>query len=427
MEKNMSLDKLKQHAIDAVDSLAPELIAVSQAIHAKPELAFEEFFAAETLCAALEKHDLPVQKNSFGLETAFVCEFGDGKDKDTPTIGVISEYDALPAIGHACGHNIIAAAGLGTALALSKILPQHQGALNGTIRYLGTPGEEGGGGKEYMAQEKAFDGLCAAMMVHPAGADLITMPSLAMTEVKVTYHGRNAHAAGTPHEGINALDALVTAYQSLAQLRQHIRPTEKIHGIFTEAGDAPNIVPHRASGVFYVRAADGLALADIKNRVHACLEAGALSSGCTADIEWAKVDYLEIKNNWDIAHAYRENAEALGRQFYPIENLAASGSTDMGNVSHRVPSIHPMIACAPPEVTIHHPDFTRHAASPAGDKAVLDGAKAMAMTALDVLMNDPLRQRAQNAFTETAESSAQSVANAWRADGNATLGGCGCA
>ncbi|MGC6511191.1 MAG: M20 family metallopeptidase [Parvibaculales bacterium] len=414
----MGLQRLKQQVSAQIDALAPELVRISHAIHAKPELAFEEFFAHETLTQAVEDHGLDVTRQACGLDTAFVSAFGSG----TTEIGIISEYDALPAIGHACGHNIIAAAGLGAALGLAKL-----GAdLPGKVRYLGTPGEEGGGGKEYMAQENAFDGLDAAMMVHPAGADLITMPSLAMTEVKVTYHGRNAHAAVMPHDGINALDALVTAYQSLAQLRQHIRPTEKIHGIFTEAGDAPNIVPHRASGVFYVRAADGVALGDIKSRVQNCLEAGALASGCRAEIVWAKVDYLEIKDNWDIAQAYRDNAEKLGRTFFPLDNLSASGSTDMGNVSHRVPSIHPMIACAPPEINIHHPDFTRHAASAAGDQAVLDGAKAMAMTALDVMLDEELREKSKAAFRQTETSSRKAVSGAWHADGNPELGGCGC-
>lgn len=414
----MNTETLKKKTCAAIDALSDELVTISHAIHAKPELAFEEFFAAETLTDALNAHDLPVTRKAHGLDTAYVSEFGKGET----TIGIISEYDALPGIGHACGHNIIAAAGLGATLALAKLSAD----VPAKIRYLGTPAEERGGGKEYMAQDGAFDGLDVAMMVHPAGADLITMPSLAMTEVQVVYHGRNAHAAGAPHEGLNALDALVSAYQSMAQLRQHIRPSERVHGIFTEAGEAPNIVPHRAAGLFYVRAADGVALAQMKKRVHACLKAGALATGCKADISWARVDYLEIKTAWEVARSYRENAESLGRAFFPIENLSAAGSTDMGNVSHRVPSIHPMIACAPPEITIHNPEFTRYAGSKTGDKAVIDGAKAMAMTAIDFATNKTLRAKTKADFQITSNASQISLESAWRADGRVEIGGCGC-
>ena len=233
----MQVQELKQIVIKVIDDMATDLIKVSRDIHARPELAFEEFYAADRLCTMVEDNGLDITRNAFGLETAFVSSFGTQDEHDCE-VAIISEYDALPGIGHACGHNIIAAAGLGATLALSKL----NGKLPGRVRYLGTPAEEKGGGKEYMAQKGAFDGLDAAMMVHPAGVNLLTMPSLAMTEVNVIYHGKNAHAAGSPHEGINALDALVSAYQSLAQLRQHIKSSERIHGIFTDAGQAPNIV-----------------------------------------------------------------------------------------------------------------------------------------------------------------------------------------
>ena len=419
----MQVHELKQNVIDTIDSMASDLIKVSQDIHARPELAFEEFFAADRLCTMVEDNGLKVTRNAYGLETAFVSSFGDPNKHDCE-VAIISEYDALPGIGHACGHNIIAAAGLGATLALSKL----NSKLPGRVRYLGTPAEEKGGGKEYMAQKGAFDGLDAAMMVHPAGVNLLTMPSLAMTEVNVIYHGKNAHAAGSPHEGINSLDALVSAYQSLAQLRQHIKSSERIHGIFTDAGQAPNIVPDRAAGTFYVRASDGTELADLKKRVENCLQAGALATGCTAEINWAKVDYLEIKNSWDMAEAYRQNAKALGREFFPIDMIPtnAAGSTDMGNVSHRVPSIHPMIACAPPEVVIHNPEFAHYAGSESGDLAVLDGAKSMAMTALDFMTDAELRQKTKDSFAETGDASKKSVESAWRENGIAHLGGCGC-
>ena len=411
---------LKRQACDAIDSMSDELISISHEIHANPELAFHEHKAAALLSDRVEKEGLSVTREAYGLETAYATEFGD----KGPTIGILSEYDALPGIGHSCGHNIIATTGLGASLALAKL----NGALPGRVRYLGTPAEEQGGGKELMAQEGAFDGLDAAMMVHPAGVDLATMPCICVSEVEVIYTGKSAHASAMPHAGLNALDALVTAYQSIAQLRQHIKPTERIHGIINEGGVAPNIVPDRASGVFYVRAAEAISLAALKARVQACFEAGALATGCTADIRWAKADYLDMKTSWPIAEAYEANARALGRDFFPLDKMpsGSAGSTDMGNVSHRVPSIHPMIASAPPSVVIHNPEFARWAGSEMGDKACIDGAKSLAMTAIDFMTDSAMQEAAKAGFAETAENSARSVGAAFNAEGSIALGGCGC-
>ena len=416
----MNLESLKSEVCRYIDDNAAMLVQTSHEIHATPELAFQEKEAARLLTSRVEHSGLSVNRSAYGLSTAFETEFGD----DGPNVAILSEYDALPGIGHACGHNIIAVMGLGASLALASL----GGQLGGRIRYLGTPAEEKGGGKELMAQEGAFDGIDAAMMVHPAGIDLSTMPSICVSEVRVTYHGRSAHASAMPHAGVNALDALVTAYQTLAQLRQHIRPTERIHGIFTETGQAPNIVPDKASGVFYVRAANAKDLAPLKARVQNCFEAGALSSGCELDISWAKADYLDMNTNWPLAAAYQNNAESLGREFYPIDKMPAgsAGSTDMGNVSHRVPSIHPMITCAPRNVVIHNPEFTRWAASDLGDKACLDGAKAMAMTALDFFADESLRQSAADAFVSNEEVSRTAVEAAYNPNGETDIGGCGC-
>lgn len=416
----MDREALKKQACATVDAMSDALISASHAIHAKPELAFQEHFAHELLTDRVEEAGLPVERGACGLDTAFVSTFGDKGVE----VGILSEYDALPGIGHACGHNIIATTGLGASLALAKL----GAALPGRVRYLGTPAEEAGGGKEIMAQAGAFDGLDTAMMVHPAGINLVTMPSVAMNEVRVTFTGKAAHASAMPFAGINALDALVSAYQSIAQLRQHIRQNERIHGIFNEAGLAPNIVPDRAVGTFYVRAADGIALAELKTRVKNCFEAGALAAGCDVEIQWALGDYLEIKDCWPLAERYKANAESLGRSFFPLEKIptTGAGSTDMGNVSHRMPSIHPMIACAPPHVVIHNPEFAKYAGSETGDAAVLDGAKALAMTAIDVMTDDQLLKDARDQFNETADLSAQAVAQAWHGDGDAALGGCGC-
>jgi metal-dependent amidase/aminoacylase/carboxypeptidase family protein len=234
-------------------------------------------------------------------------------------------------------------------------------------------------------------------MIHPAGVNLTTMPCICVAEVSVTYHGRAAHASAMPHNGIKALDAILLAYQAIGNLRQHIRDDERIHGIVVEGGQAPNIVPDRTRGDFYVRAANEKALARLKPRVQACFEAGATATGCEVEVRWADVDYLDLNTNGPLAGRFQEHAEQLGRVFENHEGLGA-GSTDMGNISYRVPSIHPMLAAAPPNVVIHHPDFARYAASELGDQAALDGAKALALTALDFLVDDELRRASERAF-----------------------------
>ncbi len=388
----MSTDELKRAVCEAVDARSPELIRVSREIHARPELAFEEVEAAALLCETAGAAGLEVERGAYGLKTAFASDFG----ADGPKVALLAEYDALPGIGHACGHNLIATAALGAALALHELGER----LPGRVRLLGTPAEERGGGKELMARAGAFDGIDAALMVHPAGVNLATMPCIAISEITVTYHGEAAHASAMPERGVNALDALVIAYQAIAALRQHIRPTERLHGIITEGGQAANIVPARAKGFFYVRAADQEALEALKPRVMGCFQAGTQATGAKLEAQWGEIDYLDLNTCWPLARAYQKNAEQLGREFFPYEKLPAGiqGSTDMGNVSHRVPAIHPMIAAAPAHVTIHNPEFARWAGSETGDEAAIDGAKALAMTALDFFLDTDLRAESERAF-----------------------------
>ena len=418
----MNVEALKRDACAAIDAMRPRLIEVSHFIHANPELAFREEQAAARLVAEVRADDLPVESGAFGIGTAYASEFG---RTGGATVGILSEYDALPGIGHACGHNVIATIGLGAVLGLGKLGAQ----LPGLVRYLGTPAEEAGGGKEYMAQKGAFDGLDAAMMVHSAGYDVETMTCIAIATVDVVYHGVPAHASAMAHRGINALDALVIAYQSIAALRQHIRQTERLHGIITDGGQAANIVPMRAAGQWFVRAANARDLARLKKRVEGCFQAGAFATGATAEISWAAVDYLDMKTSWPIAGAYRRNAESLGRVFLEPGDLPSSsaGSTDMGNVSHRVPSIHPMIAVGPADVVIHHPDFAAHAVSAKGDQAAIDGAKALAMTAIDIFCDDALRAEARSRFDSNAADSRDALAAAFNPNGRMeAIGGCGC-
>jgi len=384
---------LKREVAAHVDALRDELLALSHEIHANPELAFREHRAASRLGEALHGHGLEVKAGAYGLETAFETRFAaDGG----PCVALLAEYDALPGMGHACGHNLIATAALGAGLALRRLGDR----VPGRVRLLGTPAEEQGGGKELMAREGAFEGVDAALMVHPAGVDLASMPSIAVADLEVRYQGTAAHASSMPDRGVNALDALVLGYQGVAALRQHIRPTERIHGIITDGGQAPNVVPERAAGRFYVRARNAEDLEALKQRVLGCFEAGARATGACLQTDWCGPDYLELRPSWPLAGAYQRNAERLGRRFFPFDKLPPSvaGSTDMGNVSQRVPSIHPMIAAAPPHCTIHHPDFARWAGSELGDRAALDGAKALAMTALDFLLDADLQEQVQAGF-----------------------------
>jgi amidohydrolase len=385
-------DALKRAVCAEVDRLSDELLRISRAIHAEPELAFEERAAARLLVDTLRTAGLEVESGAYGLETAFAAEVGSGP----ACVAVLAEYDALPEIGHACGHNLIATAGVGAGLALSALGER----LPGRVRILGTPAEERGCGKELMARQGALDGVDAAMMMHPSSVNLVTMPCVCLAELDVTYRGHAAHAAAMPERGVNALDALVIGYQAVAALRQHIRTTERIHGIITDGGQAPNVVPERASGRFYVRAANADALEALKGRVEGCFRAGAAATGADLQLVWGEADYLDIRFNAALAERFRRNAEGLGREFFPIEKLPASlqGSTDMGNVSHRVPSIHPMLAAAPLHCTIHNAEFEKWAGSEMGDAAALDGAKALAMTAIDFLTDPDLRERARSLF-----------------------------
>ena len=391
-----SAARLKQRALDHIDAHAHELLNVSRAIHAKPELAFAEFEACALLAATAGNAGLATRTNVGSLPTAFSARTGAGTG---PTIALLAEYDALPGMGHACGHNLIATSALGAALALHSLSSE----LDGGVLLLGTPAEERGGGKEIMARHGAFDGVDAALMIHPAGVNLATMPCICVAEVHVSYVGRAAHASAMPHKGLNALDALLLAYQAISNLRQHIRGSERIHGIITKGGDAPNIVPALTEGEFYVRAANARDLARLKPRVQACFEAGATATGCSVDVRWGTVDYLDLNTNWPLAECFQANAEQLGRQFIPMGKFGtnAAGSTDMGNVSYRLPAIHPLLAAAPADVVIHHPDFARWAGSEMGDQAALDGARALAMTTIDYLTSEPLRAASLKAFDLT--------------------------
>lgn len=390
----MDVIEAKQQVRAEIERLTPTLLEVSHEVHANPELNFEEHFAHEMLSGVLEDEGLSVERGAYDLSTAFDARVG----TSGPTVAVCCEYDALPGIGHACGHNIIAAAGLGAGLAAATVAE----ALGGRLAILGTPAEEGGGGKEFMIRRGAFDDVAAAMMVHPADHDLRSMHTIAIHTMDVEYEGQAAHAAAAPHKGRNALDAAVLGYTNVAALRQHIRPDERIHGVFTDAGDKPNIVPARAAAEWYVRSTTMDSLEPLKERVLACLEAGASATGCTMTHRWNDPPFYDMIDNTPLLDLYCANAGEIGRVVHAPDPMSVvSGSTDMGNVSYAVPAIHPMIKVAPAGCAIHTPDFATHARSEDGDRAVIDGALSMALTIVDLWADAETLGSVRGAFEET--------------------------
>jgi amidohydrolase len=382
------LSEAKARLAAEIDKRADLLVDVSHQIHANPELCFEERFAHDLLTGVLEGEGLAVARSARGVATAFEAAAGSAGAR----VAVVCEYDALPGIGHACGHNVIAAAGLGAGLAAAALAD----TLGGRVLVVGTPAEEGGGGKVPLIDGGTFADVEAALMVHPADADLAAMDVVALHQLHVSYTGEAAHAAAAPHMGRNALDAAVLGYVNVAALRQHIDPSERVHGIITDGGDRPNIVPHFARAEWIVRSSTVSRLEALEQRVLACLQAGTDAAGCEMQVEWIDPVYADMIDNAAIVERYQANALALGRTVRPPSRSArVVGSTDMGNVSYAVPSIHPMIQVAPPGVPIHTPAFAGFAAGPEGDRAVIDGAKALAFTVADLWLDAGLVERAR--------------------------------
>lgn len=390
----------KDEACATIDTERDRLVEMSHAIHERPELGFEEHFAAATLVAALERGGFAVESGAFGLETSFVGRAGDGPG---PHLVICCEYDALPGIGHGCGHNIIGTAGVGAGLALRE----YAESVGGRLTVLGTPAEElGRGGKIKLMERGAFDDADVALMIHPSVADVGWAPHIATTRFEVAMHGTAAHAAAAPWDGVNALDAIVLAYSGVAALRQHLRPGEKVHGIITNGGDAENIVPALAEAVFQVRAPNTDRLQPVLEKVMHCFDGAATQTGCSMH-HTPLGSYAEMLYNKPLADAYRTNGECLGRAFIDPEiiPLSVAGSTDMGNVSHAVPTLHAMIRIAELDVPGHSERFREASASPEGDAAVVDGAKALAMTAIDLWENDQLLEAATEQFRRQTASS----------------------
>jgi amidohydrolase len=377
----------KDGARERLAAAETELLTLSRMIHGKPELAFEEEHAAGWIADALDAGGFRVERGVCDLPTAFVARAGSGPLH----VAICAEYDALPDIGHACGHNVIAALAVGAGLAAARVADE----VGLTVSVFGTPAEESGGGKIILLERGAFDDVHAALMAHPAPVDVLEPPTLAFAEFEAHYHGKASHASAAPELGVNAGDALVVAQTAIGLLRQHIRPTDRVHGIVTRGGEAPNIVPAHTAARYYVRASTLDDLGDIRGKVLRCFEAGAIATGCTLRIDDSARPYADVQHDGALAALYQANAEALGRRFVrPRPEFSRfAASTDMGNVSHALPSIHPMIGLASLPAVNHQPEFAAHCITPLADQALMDGALALAWTAIDMAMDDAIAAR----------------------------------
>jgi amidohydrolase len=370
----------KAAAAECFQAAREDLIELSHRIHGHPELGFEEEQASVWLAESLDHAGFAVRRGVCDMPTAFVAKKGTGPLH----VAICAEYDCLPGIGHACGHNIIAAMAVGAALAAARVADE----VGLTISVVGTPAEEVGNasGKILLLERGAFEGIDAAMMVHPAPFDMLAAKIIAASMFDVHYTGKESHASAFPELGINAADALTVAQTALGLLRQHIRSTDRIHGIVTNGGDAPNVVPAHTSAKYIIRSQTLDELADLRPRVHRCFEAGALATGATVRIAGGDKPYAEMRHDPIMAALYRRNAEALGRVFPPLGEWETrpTGSTDMGNISLAIPSIHPMIGIESLPAVNHQPEFAAHCVTEAADKALADGALAMAWTTIDL-------------------------------------------
>ena len=370
----------------SVDEAAPLLLELSHALSADPELAYEEHRAAARCSALLREHGFAVEDGAHGLPTAFAARVG----SSGPHVVVCAEYDALPGVGHACGHNVIAAAAVGAGIALAPLV--ESAGLRVTV--LGTPAEEAGGGKVDLIRAGAFDGVDAALMVHPTPYDDHAPRALAIEEWRVVHHGRASHASAEPHLGLNALDGVVQGYTSIAMLRQHLRPLQQVHGVIVDGGSAANVVPERAEASYFLRAVDVDDLEDLRTRVRHCIEGAATATGTTVEITVEGHLYEPLTPHAGLVAAFTAACEAIGRPYTPDpRGDGIAGSTDFGNVSQRVPGLHADLAVHSWPAVNHQHEFAAACVGPAGDRTVLDGAKALAMTALAVADDPALLQR----------------------------------
>jgi len=389
----MDIEKVKAQVCHEVEARRRQLDELSLKIHSNPELGFEESKAVAWLTQYLKENGFSIEEDICELPTAFRGSYGEGK----PAIAILAEYDALPKLGHACGHNIIAASAVGAGIGCKPAIDR----FGGSVHIIGTPAEELYGGKAIMAEKGAFDHVDVAMMAHPGTHDTATIKALACQTLEVEFFGRAVHAAARPEKGVNALEAMLQSFTAINSLRQHIKDRARIHGIITDGGEAANIVPAHSAGVFIVRAEDNAYLDELKQKVANCFLGAAAATGAHPEYRWGDIVYAPMHNNLTLAKLFQKNMQSLGRKMPLSDPSRAFGSTDMGNVSQLVPSIHPSVAIAPADVVTHSAQFVSAAASEAGIHGLLDAAKALAMTIVDVVANPEIADKVREEFEQS--------------------------
>ncbi|MFD9660891.1 M20 family metallopeptidase [Rhodococcus sp. NPDC059968] len=376
------IQNIREHARAVVTDRRDDVIGLSHSLHAEPELAYEEFRSARKIADLVERAGFEVTRGAYDLPTAFCATAGRGE----LVVAITAEYDALPGIGHACGHNVNGASAVTAALALAPFADD----LGIQVKLLGTPAEEYGGGKVDMLDAGAFDDVAAAMMVHAAPTDGVGMGSLAIGSWNVTYTGRPSHAAAMAHRGVNAADAMMIAQVAISAYRQQMLPGGVVHGIVTSGGEAPNVIPGRTTAAYDCRAESAEDLTELQARIRACFQAGALATGAELALEAVGNDYADLRQDLALCGIYRDAVTALGRTV-DDGTPTRQGSTDMGNVSHLVPTIHPTIGYDCGDTIMHNPEFTRYGVTAHADRAVLDGGLAMAWTAIGLATDEAHR------------------------------------
>jgi len=386
---NLDSGKLKDSIISQIDQNRHQLSEIARNIHDNPELGFQEVKASTWLTRFLEENGFSVKRGIYRLPTAFRASYGKG----SPVVAFIAEYDALPGVGHACGHNISGTISAGAAVAARLVADQYPGC----ITVIGTPAEELYGGKAIMAKRGAFTDLDAALMVHCGTGNTATTHALACQNLYVEFFGQSAHAAARPERGINALEAIIQSYNAINSLRQHIRSSARIHGIITDGGQAANIVPDHSAGEFIVRAAENDYLEVVKHKVLDCFKGAATATGARLKYKWDTARYAPMRNNMVLARLFADNMKSLGRPI-AITGSNSFGSTDMGNVSQIVPSIHATVAVAPRGTLLHSPEFAAAVTSEEAVDGLCDAAKTLAMTAVDLIVSPEKMTEVQKEF-----------------------------
>jgi amidohydrolase len=392
----------------AIEQERDTIMHVADSIHARPELAMQERFACDLLASTIERYDFAVERQAGGVETAFKARIGGTRDKDGPAIAFLAEYDALPGIGHGCGHNLIASSNLAAAIGVSAVLDR----LPGSVMLIGTPAEEAIGGKVMMINGGAFDDVDIALSSHHAGdaTEIATEAPqgtcLAITPIRFEYRGRTAHAAADPHNGINALNAVIHLFTGLDALRQHVTSDVRIHGIITDGGKAPNIVPDFAAADFYFRAATKEGLDALITKGLAVAEAAATMTGTTLTVETG-LTYDDVRPNYTLGRLVQSKLEAVGLKEYPGANGRRSEhgpgpySTDLGNVSRKVPTAALQFAISETPIRGHSTEVTDASISELGRENALKTGKALALAAVDLLLDAEKVKEIQDEFARS--------------------------